>query len=689
MVRSSVTLLVGALPKAPAQNSATRPRRRDIQGLRAVCMMQVLAYHAWRIGSPVGVDAFIMISAYLMTGSFVRRTEAGRMPFFAERWANTFKRLLPPLVVTVLATLGASALILPQTRWDELITQGVASVTYWQNWRLAVVSADYFAANRGAASPLQHLWSMSMQGQVFLAWPLLMTCCVLLAGALHVRPRRIVAGAFAVLAAASLWWLLASAPDDPTVYFDTRARLWEFALGSAIAAAAPWIRPRGIAARVLSWAGLVALVVYCVVPIGHYPGPMAAAPMLAVSAILLVEESPTPGSVQHLLSWRPLAALGDMSYCVYLIHWPVFVLTMSVLRRTQLGTGRALGAIALSLVLAWLMRRYVDRPAQDRPTGDRLAVRKGLIVAVALALGLGPLYGTRAVLDNRRAVERATVMDASGDPRFPGPTALSTAEPVDYTTSPIPGPLTLHDDWVPSFPEACPSDHDALLAGTKTNCAVLPGADADSPRVVVVGDSHAQQTIVPLAAELASRHGWQVTEYLTGSCAFGIWDAYRASCVQRNEAVLDLLTDDPPDIVMLQSTETMQDHSDEIQRPGVQAAIEYLTSLGITVVGVRDNPRSADDLYECSNRRPADTVAGGCSFSQRQYLAEFDPAEEFTSIPGFIEIDPTDLYCYEDECYTIIGNVYVYMDNNHITGTYSRAMAPELADRVDAFLQPA
>ena len=86
---------------------------------------------------------------------------------------------------------------------------------------------------------------------------------------------------------------------------------------------------------------------------------------------------------------------------------------------------------------------------------------------------------------------------------------------------------------------------------------------------------------------------------------------------------------------------------------------------------------------ESSYSRPADAVAGGCSFSQRQYLAEFDPAEEFTSIPGFIEIDPTDLYCYEDECYTIIGNVYVYMDNNHVTGTYSRAMAPELAARIE------
>ena len=225
------------------QNSATRPRRRDIQGLRAVCMMQVLAYHAWRIGSPIGVDAFIMISAYLMTGSFVRRTEAGRMPFFAERWAHTFKRLLPPLVTTVLATIVASMVILPRTRWNELITQGVASVTYWQNWRLAVVSADYFAANRGVASPLQHLWSMSMQGQVFLAWPLLMTCCVLLAGALHIRPRPVILAAFAALTAVSLHWLVADAPAGRTVYFDTRARLWEFALGSAIAAAAPWIRP--------------------------------------------------------------------------------------------------------------------------------------------------------------------------------------------------------------------------------------------------------------------------------------------------------------------------------------------------------------------------------------------------------------------------------------------------------------
>ena len=106
-------------PHVAAQPIKASPRRFDIQGLRAICMVQVLLYHAWRIGSPIGVDAFIMISAYLMTSSFMRRSEAGRMPFFLERWANTFKRLLPPLVVTVFATVIASFIILPRSRWVE------------------------------------------------------------------------------------------------------------------------------------------------------------------------------------------------------------------------------------------------------------------------------------------------------------------------------------------------------------------------------------------------------------------------------------------------------------------------------------------------------------------------------------------------------------------------------------------
>ena len=105
-------------------------------------MTQVLLYHAWFIGSPIGVDAFIMVSAYLMTRSFIRRTEAGIMPKILDRWATTFKRLLPPLVVVVVAALLTSLSLLPATRWRSMVDQSWASITYWQNWLLATISTD-------------------------------------------------------------------------------------------------------------------------------------------------------------------------------------------------------------------------------------------------------------------------------------------------------------------------------------------------------------------------------------------------------------------------------------------------------------------------------------------------------------------------------------------------------------------
>nr|WP_232012328.1 acyltransferase family protein [Propionibacterium australiense] len=648
--------------------------------------MQVLVYHAWSVGSPIGVDAFIMISAYLMTSSFVRRTERGRMPFFVERWVNTFKRLLPPLVATVLVTVAVSMVVLPRTRWGELITQGIASVTYWQNWRLAEVSADYFAANRGVASPLQHLWSMSMQGQVFLAWPLLMAGCVVLARVVGVRPRKVVLVAFALLAVLSLGWLLTTDPGDPAVYFDTRARVWEFALGSAVAAAAPWIRPRGVVARVLSWAGFVTLVVYCVVSIGRYPGPMAAVPMVSVSVILLADAAPVAGSVQRLLSWRPLVALGDMSYSVYLIHWPVFVLFMAQFDRAKLGLRGGVILIAASLLFAWFMTRFVDGPAQRFPRTGRVVLKKTMVVLVSLAVGLVPLVSVDVVLDRSRAAQLSSALDGAGDPDHTGAEATLEQGPVDYTAEPIPGPLAVGESWIPDLPEPCPPGQQELFGETQTLCSSMPASNQGRPRVVIVGDSHIEQMITPVALTLASRHDFELSQYLMGGCSFGQPEYYEGDCRLRNEVVLDMLTEDPPDVVMLSTTAAVPDSPDETLRPGVKEMVEQLSSLGVVVIGFRDNPRSNQDLYECSSERPSDTPFGGCSFQQSHHLAQVDPAVDLLMIPQFHQVDPTDLYCIDGECYTIIGNVYVYLDDNHISGPYALTMAPILADRVEPLL---
>lgn len=346
-------------------------------------MIQVLLFHAWHVGSPIGVDAFIMISAFLMAASFIRRADQGSMPFFVERWLNTFKRLLPPMVVVVLLTVVFSALILPRTRWLETVTQGLASVVYLQNWRLVETSADYFASDHAQASPLQHLWSMSMQGQVFLLWPVLMTLCVLIARRFGREIRTVAFWAFSLLTAISLGWLLFLAPNDGSVYFDTRARIWEFSLGSALAAVAPRLRLGGRGGCIAGWVGLSVLVVYGLVSIGSYPGPMAAVPMLAVSAILLFPVGAGKLGVSRVLALRPLVRLGDVSYAVYLIHWPVFVLYLAFVGRPSLGPLDGVALIALSVVLAWGLTQWVDDPLRSWRWVNQQTSHKAVVVAIS------------------------------------------------------------------------------------------------------------------------------------------------------------------------------------------------------------------------------------------------------------------------------------------------------------------
>ena len=659
-------------------------RRLDIQGLRAVCMIQVLGFHAWRIGSPIGVDAFIMISAYLMTGAFVRRAEDGRPPWFVERWLHTFKRLMPPLVVTVLITVAASLLILPRNRWIEVLVQGAASVTYWQNWRLAAVSADYFADNHAVSSPLQHLWSMSMQGQVFLLWPVLMAVCAGFASLVRLPVRRVVAVAFAVLAATSLTWLVTSAPANGSVYFDTRARIWEFALGSAIAAAAPWLRPRSAWARwLVSWLGLGTLVLFCLVSIGTYPGPMAAVPMTAVAAILLCDTRPRVGTVSRLLSWRPLVALGDRSYAVYLLHWPLFVLYLTATDQEtfDLRTGATL--IAIALVAATIMTWGVDRPAQVFPrSGRRLRIQAAMVVTSLVVGGL-PLGVAGGAIAYQRQQEISQQVQVGVDPDHPGALALGKGQASEWTKPPVPGPLAVTSEWVSLSTTRCDEAVAARVESENSSCRRLPSSSDDAVRAVVVGDSHAAQNAIPTLRLLHDTKDWDITAYLKGACSFGLPEYYKGSCRDRNSAVLEQMEDDPPDVVVLQTTETSEDSSLELLRPGIKRLVERLTSEGITVVGFRDNPRSEESLYECASTVGPETMVGGCVFPKEDVMAAEDPAKFLEEIPLFHQIDASDMLCPDDVCGTIIGDVFVYMDDNHVSATYSRTMAPELASRIE------
>ena len=177
----------------PLPGATTRDRkptfRPEVQGLRALAVLMVVAYHVWLGRVSGGVDIFLLISAFLLTLSFVRKAEAGRPFGLLAHWLHLFKRLLPAAVVVILAVLAGTWLILPQGRWPQVLDQAWASLLYRQNWLLADTAVDYYAQDHAGASPLQHFWSLSIQGQVFILWPLVFAATAAVLNLLSRVPR--------------------------------------------------------------------------------------------------------------------------------------------------------------------------------------------------------------------------------------------------------------------------------------------------------------------------------------------------------------------------------------------------------------------------------------------------------------------------------------------------------------------
>lgn len=700
-------------PKPPSGKTGYR---RDIQGLRAILMIQVLLFHAWSVGSPIGVDAFIMISAYLMTSSFVRCAEAGATPSILERWATTFKRLLPPLAIVVVATLIASIFFLPPNRWQSMVTQSVASLTYWQNWLLSHIATDYFAQNHALSSPLQHLWSMSMQGQVFLVWPVLMTVMVLLARRRGWSIRKTIFFGFAALTALSLTWLITTSAPTDAIYFDTRARIWEFALGSAIAALAPKLRLPQRMARAITWVALAVLLLYCLVLIGEYPGPMAAVPMLATSAILLFGGSESTG-VTRLLSWRPLVELGNISYSVYLVHWPIFVLYLVAIGSERLGFMEGLVLMQVSVGIAYLLTRFVDDPIRTL-TWANTPARKAQIIAFTLWLALtfvltvqiginataqsalrqaqqtadaaavkGEGEGAAATTHNPPSTDQKLVKTTGTLEGFPGAAAMLHGGDFAFAGEAIPSPFALDDEWV-WYEGAC-SEAAAnwVFREPQTGCHAYGDPAAAGGRVLVAGSSHAEQTLMPAVRQFAQQNNLYVEAVLKTGCPWSMPNpAEPASCGAHNLNILNYAQEQPFDYVFLIVTATTADGPGENLGYDVQTLIKSLTDTGATVIGIRDNLRSRTDLFECASSQDPAAAFGGCLLNRADFFADDALVEPLLDLEGFHFVEVMDLLCTEDVCPTIIGNVQVYLDTNHLTQSYANTMAPIIVERVEGAL---
>ncbi|MFM7347934.1 MAG: acyltransferase family protein [Erythrobacter sp.] len=338
--------------------------RRDIDGLRAVAVFPVVLYHAGVPGFPggfVGVDVFFVISGYLITAILAREIAEGRFSLagFYERRA---RRILPPLAVVLAATLLVGwHLLMP----EELLRLGratFATVLFASNVS-AARSLDYFAP-AAEFEPLLHTWSLAVEEQFYLIFPLLLMG---LAWAGWSRRALAVVAGLSALSLAAAAALIDARPL--WVFYLIVFRVWELGAGAMLALTRPAPPHARLLREGLGLAGLLAILA----PVALYsaatpfPGFAALPPVLGATLLIWIGGEGGGSRASRLLALRPLVGIGLVSYSLYLWHWPILAFVRVFEGWVRISNATAAGAVAASLAAAWLSWRFMERPFRMRP----------------------------------------------------------------------------------------------------------------------------------------------------------------------------------------------------------------------------------------------------------------------------------------------------------------------------------
>lgn len=668
-------------PQAPAPRAAERRYRPEVQGLRALAVVLVVLYHVWLGRVSGGVDVFLLISAFLLTGSFVRKAESGKALALGRYWLHLFKRLLPAVAVVLLAVLAAAAALLPASARQDLIGQTWSSLFYFQNWTLANNAVDYLAADHSAASPLQHFWSLSIQGQVFILWPLIFAAAVPAARLIGRSYRSVLAVVFTAVFAVSLSYSIwQTGANQAYAYFDTRTRLWEFALGSLLALALPYLRLDRRIRILVGWTGVIAML-SCGIILQvqqQFPGYLALWPTLAAAMVIAAGDTGSRAGADRLLKAKPLVKLGDNSYALYLWHWPVLVFWLIASKQENAGLVDGAVVIAVSLLLAVLTTKLVEGPLRSWSWPQVSPWRSAVVLAASFALVAAPLAGWQERVDAQaEAVRLQSVADNPGalslDPDFQ--IASSTQALVK------PAPSEMDQEWA-HLDEAC-EEGTAPEAGSvlEKHCKQIGSAEGAQKTIVVLGDSHAMQWTAALGP-VALANGWHVVTVLKMGCRYGAEDPERSEeCNAFNQAAGQYVLNLMPDAVFTVASVTQESLPDETLAGGYDDGVRGFAEAGIQVLAMRDNPRFEFDMFKCLESNGFDAQA--CHVPRSQLLADVSPLEGLEArIPGVRVLDMSDQFCFDDACPGIIGNVIVYKDHDHLNRTYMETTSHVLAERI-------
>jgi peptidoglycan/LPS O-acetylase OafA/YrhL len=668
--------------------SAARPTYRpEIQGLRALAVSLVVVYHVWpgRLpGGYIGVDVFFVISGFLITEQLLGELRRDRRVSLARFYGRRARRLLPAAAFVLAVIWVASRLILPSTQLPETADEIRASALYFQNWLLAHNAVDYLHATQ-APSPVQHFWSLSVEEQFYLLWPLLF----LAAGLLLRRRGRIgyaalgllTAGVFAVSLYISI---TATAADPAAAYFTTTTRMWELAAGGLLALAGPRVRRFLGREGAAGWAGLALVLAgaFLISDSTAFPGWIALVPVGGTVLLLTAGSAPARFGPGLVLNRRPLIVLGGISYGIYLWHWPLIILWKAYWGTTRIGLIAGAGLIAGTVLLAWLMKMLLEDPVRLRPFIARYSWRS-LATASAVVVPV--------VLVSVFIHDQPPPWHGGIDKKHPGGAVLAEGRSVPQAR-PVPPVDSAKHDEPDTKGDTC------LLAETETGTHTCTFGDTDHPKLTValVGDSMAAQWLTALE-EIAHRRHLEIVTELHSRCQFSATmtidrpgHEYTVCHDWAEDAQHEVLTRIKPDVVITSDRPELgtPDHPHagreafEQIGAGMYKYWKQLLDAGIQVVPIRETPEMEHNVPDCLASRTGDRSS--CSADKSAAIVRDTPTEVATrAAHGRVDlVDMNSFICGSTTCRPVEGNVAVYRDSHHLTNTYVKTIAPFLEQRL-------
>lgn len=652
--------------------------RVDIQGLRAIAVSLVVLDHAGVpgfSGGYVGVDIFFVISGFLITSHLLRQVERTGRVSFAEFYARRARRLLPAALTVVALSVVAGVLFLPPLVSRGLWTDAVAAALYVPNILFADRGVNYLAET--APSIFQHYWSLGVEEQFYLVWPLVLVVLWRVT-----RGRRLWLSIAVLVALSFAACLLVASRQQPYAFFLLPTRAWELGAGAllAVVATAGWRRTTRVA---LSWVGLALMIAAGVLysDATKYPGWATLVPV-AGAALVIAAATDDRSGAGRVLGLRPLRFLGDISYSLYLVHWPIIVipqLAQGPSHPVPLGVNLTL--VVASVGVAWLLYHGVENPGRTwtwlvsaRParTGAAVVVASGLVVAVASA---GVAVARQLPLDAGRPAPEARIAQP---PQF-----------TDYVPSDLaPSLLAASGDNPELYASGC---HLSFTATDATGCSFGSGERT----VALFGDSHAAQWFPGIKAA-AEDLGIKVVSYTKSSCPsveiptsrggnrYRECDVWRAAVVKRIRST-------SPDLVLISNFGRPGDESAEAAaawQEGLQSTIDKI-GTGPKVAVVSDTPDLGETPSSCLSAHLEDTRACGVPSTQQRAAKARAADRAAAQQTGSTYLDLLPYLCDDTTCTPVIGQYLVYRDQHHLTATFSEALAPVWKKRLQELLPQA